>query len=178
LNKDEFEDVFAEMKLSLNCLVDLNNALQHPAVDTSNQFEAPSFPRLVDRAPHRYYADLILVKYPKASHTVVESLGLANWIRYQRLQAARDKAARNEKLVVDTSRSRIAESKFLDSGIGTSILAPTSTYAETIASFTSSVSGGHRAQIPPLPAGAKDGEQFDCIACGMRIKANSTRAWR
>ena len=177
-NRDEVEDVLAEIKMSLNCLVDLNIALQCPAVDGSNQPEVPGLPRLVDRAPHRYYADLVLAKFPGASHTVIESLGLANWLRYLRLQEERDKAARNETVVVNTTESQIAESKFLDSGIGTSISVPNSTYAETVASFTSSISGGHRAQIPPLPAEAKNGEQFECIACGMHIKAKTTREWR
>lgn len=74
-------------------------------------------------------------------------------------------------------KSIIADSEFLDSGLGISLPAPTS-YAETMISFMTSISGGKRIQIPLLPEEAKIGLKFECMACGKQVKITNNSEWR
>ncbi|KAF2865319.1 hypothetical protein BDV95DRAFT_507335 [Massariosphaeria phaeospora] len=175
-------EIVEEMKTYTQLLVDLSSALECPATDAGPR-EEPSTLRLEKRAAFDYYADLILSKYPKASSALVECLGKANWDRYQRMQMERYTNLRlhTEKAEEQTeslaTKSRLAGSDFVDSGLGTSLPAQ-SAYAETVISFMSSMSGGKQIQVPPLPSEARDGKPFECCACGTQVRAVTNREWR
>jgi hypothetical protein len=174
------ESVVGDIKTYTRCLVDLNTALECPATDPDYGDDEPSVRRLSKRSAHDYYADLIIAKYPQATLEVVECLGKANWDRYQRMQLERRNnfvtftSHAKEQAKSIAAKSHLADSEFQDSGLGTSIPA----HAETVFSFISSTSGGQHARMPPLSTEAKNGESFECSACGKYIKATTNRAWR
>lgn len=184
LDMSSVESVVGDIKTYTQCLVDLNAALECPATDPDHGEDEPGIPRLEKRSAYDYYADLIIAKYPRASLEVVECLGKANWDRYQRMQLERSNnlnaltADIAEHPISVAPKSLLADSEFQDSGLGTSIPAQQSAYAETVLSFMSSISGGQHARMPPLPAEAKNGAPFECGACGKNIKITTNRAWR
>jgi hypothetical protein len=176
---------FAEdVKMHVQCLSDLSNALESPAIDPEPTDE-PSVLKIEQRAAHDYHVDLITAKFPKTQTSLAECLGKMSWDRYQRMQQERESNARNiagsapeEEVVASAQKSQIADSDFKDSGLGTSLPAPPTRYAETVISYMTSIAGGKRIQIPPLPADAKTGCQFECNACGRHIRAVNNREWR
>jgi hypothetical protein len=107
---------------------------------------------------------------------LLQCLGRTSWDRYLRMQRERDSNA--HIISIQDGKSCFSKSEFQDSGIGTSLPHGVSTYAETIISFATSISGGKRVDIPPLPPGAKKGMPFECNACGNSIKATNNRDWR
>lgn len=179
------ERLAEEVKIHVQCLFDLNNALEYPAIDPEPTDE-PSFLKIEQRAAHDYHKDLIVAKFPKVHIELAECLGRISWDRYQRMQEEREISARNptgravgeEEMAALGHKSRFADSEFQDSGLGTSLPAPQSRYAETVISFMTSITGGKRVQIPPLPAEARAGAQFECNACGRHIRAATNRDWR
>lgn len=176
--QDGIESIIKEVKAYTQCLVDLNETLQCPASDQEYEERTPTM-RLEKRNAYDYYADLVMAKFPKANLNLVECLGKANWQRYQRMQAGRANNATAEEVTAEElPRSKAASSEFRDSGIGTSIPAWPSSYAPTIISFVSSFSSGERVPIPPLPLEARNGQAFECIACGKSVRATTNREWR
>jgi len=173
--------------MHIDCLVDLSDALEHPAEDPQQHKDEPSVLRVKQRAAHDYHADLILAKFPKAHIELAECLGKISWDRYQRMQQEREI---NAKAVVASSvqeqelqgcgnKSHVADSEFQDSGLGTSLpSAPPTRYAETMISYMTSVAEGKRVQIPSLSAEARSGQKFECNACGKLIRAQNNREWR
>jgi hypothetical protein len=107
---------------------------------------------------------------------LLQCLGKTSWDRYLRMQRERDSNA--HIISIQDGKSCFSRSEFQDSGIGKSLPHGASTYAETIISFATSISGGQRVDIPPLPPGAKKGVPFECNACGNSIKATNNRDWR
>ena len=178
ISATDFETHLSELRISVSGLTDLSSALQYPAEDPEEPIEATRNLPQIDRTPSQYYTELIITKYPKVSIELAGCLGTANWLRYQRLQAVKAQAAQTGGFVADTTPLPKGHSEFMDSGLGSSIPAQATLYTETIASFKSSVAGGYRAHIPPLPVEAKSGKRFECVACGNSITANNTRVWR
>lgn len=176
---------FAEdVKMHVQCLSDLSNTLESPAIDPAPTDE-PSVLKIEQRAAHDYHVDLITAKFPKAQISLAECLGKMSWDRYQRMQQEREINARNvvgsapeEEMMASVQKSRVADSDFKDSGLGTSLPAPPTRYAETVISYMTSIAGGKRVQIPSLPTDAKTGSQFECNACGRHIRAVNNREWR
>jgi hypothetical protein len=176
-----------DVKIHIDCLVDLSDALEHPAEDPEQHDIEPSYLNVEQRAAHDYHADLILAKFPKVQIELAECLGRTSWARYQRMQQEREVNAKVvaipsvEELEVlgSLTKSRFADSEFQDSGLGTSLpSAPPTRYAETMISYMTSMAGGKRVQIPPLSAEAKSGARFECNACGKHIYAQTNRKWR
>ncbi|KAF2116697.1 hypothetical protein BDV96DRAFT_645109 [Lophiotrema nucula] len=174
---DEVDAIVNDLKTYVQCLVDLSNSLECPAMDPDHEDDEASLPRLQIRAAHDFYADIITRKYPQANIEVVEHLGKANWERYQRLQAERRLNVARGDTEEYASRSILADSEFKDSGLGTSVPAQSS-YAQSVISILSTVSSGAQLQIPPLPASAKSGLPFECLACGKNVKVQTNREWR
>ncbi|KAL5113435.1 hypothetical protein ACEQ8H_008679 [Pleosporales sp. CAS-2024a] len=172
-----------DIKMHVQCLIDLSNALEYPAIDPEPTDE-PSVLRVEQRAAHDYHTGLITAKFPKMQDELAESLGRTSWNRYLRMQNEREINATNtmypapEEMDGSALKSRMAGSDFKDSGLGTSLPAPPTRYAETVISFMTSITGGNRVQIPPLPPQAKIGAQFECNACGRQIRAVNNRDWR
>ncbi|KAH6103215.1 hypothetical protein HBI69_201440 [Parastagonospora nodorum] len=179
------ESLAEDVKIHVQCLFDLSNALEYPAIDPEPTDE-PSLLKVEQRAAHDYHKDLIVAKFPKVHMELAECLGKISWDRYQRMQEEREinasnptgRPAEEEEMAASGQKSRFAESEFIDSGLGTSLPAPRSRYAETVISFMTSITGGKRIQIPPLPAEARTGAQFECNACGKHIRAATNRDWR
>lgn len=184
LDQDNLDSVVDEIKTYTQCLVDLNTALECPAMDPDHGDNESNILRLGERSVHEYYADLIIAKYPKVDLDIAACLGKVSWDRYQRMQQERNSNLNNhtmyseEQALSMVPKSHLAESAFQDSGLGTSIPAEPSTYAATVISFMSSVSGGKQIQVPPLSTEARDGKAFECNACGKHIKATTNREWR
>lgn len=78
----------------------------------------------------------------------------------------------------DKAGTIIADSKFHDSGVGTSLgasLAPTVSYAETTMSYNHD---GQSVRIPPLSKEAKSGLPFTCVACGRTVVITNNSGWK
>ncbi|XP_014559745.1 hypothetical protein COCVIDRAFT_43954, partial [Bipolaris victoriae FI3] len=169
-------------KTYVNCLMGLGTALECPAPDESHDDE-PGVVGVGPRFAHDYHTDLIQTKYPKAEVHLVQVLGKISWSRFLRMQRERDNntAATPELhglLAPLATKSTGLSSEFQDSGIGTSLAKPQSSYAESTVSFMTSVPGGERVRIPPLPAEGKNGQPFECIACAKLVRAENNREWR
>ncbi|KAH7116726.1 hypothetical protein B0J11DRAFT_494113, partial [Dendryphion nanum] len=175
----QVEIILEDIKMYTQCLVDLNIALECPAVDPDFVERGIHIDRLETRNAHDYYSDLIVAKYPEANIDLVECLGKANWERFQRMQIERANNLQSYKPIVATfEQSAVSKSEFRDSGLGTSVPAQTSTYAQTIISFMTSLSGGKHLQIPPIPLEGKNGQPFECLACGRDVLVQTNREWR
>ncbi|KAF3052261.1 hypothetical protein E8E11_011456 [Didymella keratinophila] len=155
---NELRELVDRVKMYINSLVDLGAALKNPALEREPN-DKPFRVRLDERYAHDYHTDLIRAKFSKAAANLLQSLGQINWDRYQRMQKERDSHEYTQVATVSSARSQTAESKFQDSGVA-------------------SVPDGKQASTPPLPTGAKDGQVFECIACGKEIKATNNRDWR
>lgn len=112
---------------------------------------------------------------------LLERLGQANFERYLRCQAERTQRSSNASIdllpeIPISDNLDGANSKFHDSGIGSSLPSQGSSYAETIMSYGADEE--RRVRVPPLPAQAKDGEPFECIACGKWVAIRTNTAWK
>jgi hypothetical protein len=172
---DNLQELAQSIKVYTDCLTDLSSALVCPALEPEYDNE-PSAVALETHSANDYHTELIRAKFPRAEMILLQCLGRTSWDRYLRMQRERDSNA--HIVSVQDGRSCFSQSEFQDSGIGTSLPHGASTYAETIISFATSISGGKRVDIPPLPPGAKKGLPFECNACGNSIKATNNRDWR
>jgi hypothetical protein len=160
----------------------MNNSIECPATDPEyDDCHIPAIPALEGKDAHDYYASLISANFPRASLDLVNILGKANWERYQRIldeRKANTNAAAQELPQVGranyTAPSVFAESRFHDSGMGSSVLTGTA-YAPTIKSHMSSFMGSNESRIPPLSKEAKEGRPFPCHACGNYVRARTNQ---
>jgi hypothetical protein len=169
------QELVQSIKVYTSCLTDLSSALACPALEPEYDNE-PSAVTPEPRFANDYHTELIRAKFPRAEMILLQCLGRTSWDRWQRMQRERDFNAQN--ISIQDGKSCFSKSEFLDSGIGTSLPHGASNYAETLLSFATSISGGKRVDIPPLPPGAKKGVPFECNACGNSIKATNNRDWR
>ena len=178
----EIEGLVEDIKTYTQCLVDLGPTLSTPA--TTNEPGATiDIAAQGERNPNEYHAGLLSKKYPRADALLVECLGKTSWARFVRMQHERELNAREhiileEPAVVGAAKSLVSNSVFQDSGLGTSLPVVPSAYAESTVSFMTSITGGERARIPPLPVEAKQGFPFECTACGRSVRATNNREWR
>jgi hypothetical protein len=172
---DNLQELAQTIKVYTDSLTDLSSALACPALEPEYDNE-PSAVTPEPRFANDYHTELIRAKFPRAEMILLQCLGRASWDRYLRMQRERDFNAHT--ISIQDGKSRFSKSEFQDSGIGTSLPHGASTYAETLLSFATSISGGKRVDIPPLPPGAKKGVPFECNACGNSIKATNNRDWR
>ena len=182
---DNIQCISEDIKTYTQCLIDLNNSIECPATDPEyDDCHIPAIPASEGKDAHDYYAGLISANFPRASLDLVNILGKANWERYQRIldeRRANTNAAAQELPQVGrangTAPSVFAESRFHDSGLGSSVLAGTG-YAPTIKSHMSSFMGGNESRIPPLSKEAKEGRPFPCHACGDYVCARTNQEWK
>jgi hypothetical protein len=175
----------ADIKVHIQCLIDLSNTLEYPAIDPEPS-DKPSIPMVQQRDAHDYHKELIVAKFPKVQPELAECLGRISWDRYERMQQQREINATTgtdplakQGHFTSVQKSQAADSEFKDSGLGTSLPSmPATQYAETVISFMTSMTEGKRVQIPPLPSEAREGVQFECTACGRHICALNNRDWR
>jgi hypothetical protein len=130
--------------------------------------------------PEKFFSDKIENRFPRIDVSLASRLGKINFERYLRCQTDRDALEKEEGLPStqeegpELAGTIIANSKFHDSGMGTSI-APTMTYAETIMSYGNE---GQSVRIPPLPKDAKAGLSFSCVVCGHTVVITNNSAWK
>jgi hypothetical protein len=172
---DNLQELAQSIKVYTDGLTDLSSALICPALEPEYDNE-PSAVALETHSANDYHTELIRAKFPRAEMILLQCLGKTSWDRYLRMQRERDSNA--HIISIQDGKSCFSRSEFQDSGIGKSLPHGASTYAETIISFATSISGGQRVDIPPLPPGAKKGVPFECNACGNSIKATNNRDWR
>lgn len=170
-------DSVKDIKTYTDCLLDLSAALDCPALEPHHE-DTPGLVTLEPRSADGYHTELIRAKFPQANTLLLQALGEVSWNRYQRMQKEREINAHEEVRLSNGERSEMAKSEFQDSGLGSSLPQTPSAYAETIVSFSTSVSGGQRVNLPPLPVEAKNGSPFECSACGKYIRATNNREWR
>lgn len=182
---DNIQYVTEDIKTYTQCLVDLNNSIECPAIDSQyNDRHTPAILALEGKDAYGYYAGLVRTKFPRANSDLAKCLGKANWERRQRLQDER-KANTNAaaqglpqvRRADGMAPSVFAESTFHDSGLGSSVLARTR-YTLTIKSHMSSFVGSNESRIPPLSKEAKEGQPFLCHACGNYVCARTNQEWK
>lgn len=165
-----------KIKLYTECLVELGSSLCCVAPDDLQAGVAASL-GIQQRSAHDYHTALILEKHPQTDPDLAKVLGQLSWDRYERLQLNR--TGQTKTSTNSDGKSRIVGTEFQDSGVGTSLSGTLPSYAKSTVSFmTSLTTGGDRVQIPPLPAAAKNGGSFECLACCQKVQVIGNRAWR
>ncbi|KAK3290852.1 uncharacterized protein B0H64DRAFT_446673 [Chaetomium fimeti] len=176
----DWDELAEDIWTDVQCLLDLDALIKSPAPDIV-QVSRDNQKASVEWKPHVVYTDRIRARFPRADPSLADRLGRANWERFLKGNADREK---NEKGGFESSgidaAGTIADctepvSKFHDSGLGTSINTG-SAYAETVMSYRRE--GGQSVQIPPLPKEAKQGKPFECVACGRKLVITDSSAWK
>ena len=152
------------------------------------------------------YCRNIMDKFPGAPQGLVQRLGEANCERHKRIREQLEYPCNLEEVrtqlevdeVEDDCKQTDAgrDTLFHDSGLGTSIAAPstllavppTSTFlnrrpakAPSTATFTSFLTDdtSHGGRMPPMPYDAHTGKPFKCNICGQIIRNVTTRVdWK
>ncbi|KAH7007185.1 hypothetical protein EDB80DRAFT_842405 [Ilyonectria destructans] len=173
---DTIDEIVEDLRTDVQCLTELNPLIRNPVFDRSSQKQKEL--EVADWAPQKAFCDKIEQRFPQADNSLVLGLGEANWWRFQTCQELRLKNELAEQQQLGTAKGdheTVADSKFHDSGLGTSL--PTrSSYAETI--MTYSGSNGQKTRIPPLTDEAKRGKPFPCVACGKVVRVTNNSAWK
>lgn len=182
-SNDDIHEIAEDLKTDTLILSSLDPLLKYPIFDSQLQDAADGL-AISTWSPEKLFSDRIERRFPSAATPLASRLGRANYERYLRCQATRDAQEREEPLPLmnregqDHAGTIIADSKFQDSGVGTSLgasLALTVSYAETTMSYSHD---GQSVRIPPLPKEAKLGIPFSCIACGRTIVITNNSGWK
>ncbi|KAI0544719.1 hypothetical protein F4679DRAFT_600396 [Xylaria curta] len=178
---DSFSEIAEDLTSDVGNLMDLD-ALYDAAKENANFYEEPVARTVADLvstpgSAARVYTEMIQMRFPEANYELLDYLGRANYYRFVRGSQQREN---NERQAEDNPETRerdaitVDESRFYDSGIGTSCY--TGSYAETVMSFYHE--NGSVIRMPPLPEEGKKGLPFPCIACGNKVIVRSNRAWK
>ena len=151
------------------CLRDIDQTLEHPALDDPDEDNTSIF-GINQRPAEDYHTEILKAKFPKAEMDMIQCLGRTSWDRYQRMQREREVNSQHQHAARPDGNS-----EFVDSGFGTSLPA---SYASSMLSRISSVTGGKQVNIPPLSAEAKEGSPFDCVVCGKLVSYINNHEWR
>lgn len=182
-SNDDIHEIAEDLKTDTLVLSSLDPLLKYPIFDTQDEDVANSHITLI-WSPEKLFSDKIENRFPSAATPLASHLGRANYERYLRCQATRDAQGREEpgplvnQEVQEYAGTIIANSKFHDSGVGTSLgasLALTVSYAETTMSYSHD---GQSVRIPPLSREAKSGLPFSCIACGRTVVITNNSGWK
>lgn len=170
--------VLEDLAVDTTCLLDLEPLLCSPILRADPERAAILDTSQVTWRPHHAYSDKISERFPKAADDLVFRLGKAS---YERFVRCRDQRAKNELDAITTGQTAPAifdnaSSKFHDSGIGSSLPATASAYAATVMSY--GIDRERRVRIPPLPARAKQGLPFACVACGKWVTIAQNSVWK
>lgn len=183
----DWDEIMEDLATEVECLLVLDPIIRCPAPDIRTRRIHGKGKTAVDWEPHLSYSDKISNRFPNAPGKLVDRMARANWERFLRTKAAREKnmAAAEEQATGAAAavaagvqlENSLTEptSKFNDSGVGTSIHAG-SGYAETMMSYQAS--GRESVRIPPLSEDAKQGKPFDCVACGRQLTITNNSAWK
>ncbi|KAJ4857089.1 ARID/BRIGHT DNA binding domain-containing protein [Trichoderma breve] len=176
---DDIYEIAEDLKTDTLVLSGLDPLLKHPIFDAQHEHIIESH-ALSTWGPEKSYSDKIGNRFPRADVSLTLYLGRANYERFLRCQEAREYQEEEEPLPIVNQEAGthagtiITNTKFHDSGVGTSI-ALTMSYAETTMSYNHD---GQSVRIPPLPKEAKAGSPFICIACGRTVIITNNSAWK
>ncbi|KAI0185940.1 hypothetical protein EV127DRAFT_440401 [Xylaria flabelliformis] len=179
---DSLSEIAEDLTSDVGNLMDLD-ALYDAAKENANFYEEEPAARTVTNlastpgSAARVYTEMIQMRFPEANYELLDYLGRANYYRFVRGSQQREKNERQAEANLETKEhdaTTVDESRFHDSGIGTSHY--TGNYAETVMSFHHE--NGRIVRIPPLPEDGKKGLPFSCIACGRKVTIRSNRAWK
>ncbi|KAK0757231.1 hypothetical protein N5P37_009947 [Trichoderma harzianum] len=176
---DDIYEIAEDLKTDTLVLSGLDPLLKYPIFDAQHEHIIESH-ALSTWGPEKSYSDKIGNRFPRADVSLTLYLGRANYERFLRCQEAREYQEEEEPLPMVNQEAGthagtiIANTKFHDSGVGTSI-GLTMSYAETTMSYNHD---GQSVRIPPLPKEAKAGSPFTCIACGRTVIITNNSAWK
>lgn len=182
---DNLDEITKVLQNDVRCLMDLELLIKAAVPDSKRLRSGKSVATEtipLDWAPHLVYSYRITQRFPKANTKLVTRLAELNLDRFLRTQAQR---GANQHVFEDKPETEVEAvgadvlevgTKFQDSALGTSLATPSS-YAATEMSYKQD-EGGRSVRIPPLPIGAKDGKEFECVACGKNLRIKSNSAWK
>lgn len=182
VSNDNLYEVAEDLKTNTYVMSCLDRLIEDPVFDIQ-QTDMIENNNCSSSNPESFFVDKIGNRFPRADASLTSCLGKANFERYLRCQANREAqdVEENEEGLPSAEREApelsstiITESKFHDSGVGTSI-ASRKSYAETLMSYSRE---GQCVRIPPLPKDAKDGSPFSCVACGRTVCINNNSSWK
>ncbi|KAH5491351.1 hypothetical protein HBI24_222990 [Parastagonospora nodorum] len=156
------------IEVHLTSLRRLNNSLEYPAADNSDDEKRGDESDIKVIPADRYFAALIQARFPRAEAQVVQNLGESNWARYNHIHRQRE-TVRNSSEVTTVAKTL---SDFRDSGIGS---ASSLAYAASVVSTRAEAS--HK-RLPPLPKTARMGQPFICEICERTVTVRRTRDWK
>ncbi|KAK4038583.1 hypothetical protein C8A01DRAFT_37492 [Parachaetomium inaequale] len=163
------EDIIADIKTDIQCLVDLGPRYKEPIRDRTFKEQAALPSPVTTWNPAEHLASRIRHRYPKGDVALARILGQTNWDRFKRLKASKEanaKAAERPAVKPEAASEAlgtVVASDFHDSGLGTSVATP-SLYAETVLSYHGTKGGSIK--IPQVPAEGLGGKPFVCDICG------------
>ncbi|QDS70771.1 hypothetical protein FKW77_003951 [Venturia effusa] len=192
-----FDQMISTLRREVASLNDLNASLISPALDLEQIEDVADIASIRHILPHHAYSSSIMESFPDASPELVNRLGECNFHRYQHLLELRAGGAPEPRPLKHTRKTFQTEpamseaSRNVDSGYGSMTAPASTTYAPTIASKKSSHHGpfsvtsgprsltpGEHSKYPPLPAAARSGAEFNCLACGRGVIARETLQWK
>lgn len=182
-NAGVLSDITDDIRLDVECLLDLESLIKSPFIDSSKRRSVEQQWFFNELTPHQPYLERISRRFPDAEQDLVERLAKASWHRFQRVQSEKEhNAALDEQEVQDRDgklQPALSEraSDFYDSGLGTS-LGTRSSYADTTMSYRRNSDKSLSTRIPPLPTEAKEGKLFECVACGKNIRVLNNSSWK
>ncbi|KAM5382815.1 hypothetical protein ACJZ2D_002206 [Fusarium nematophilum] len=169
-----------DLELDTEYLMKLDSLIRAPPLDSNlkcpeslehNPLPVPPAQSLNPFLP------LICDRFPEAENRLSNLLAKANLERFNRCNLRRQANARTRELpevinAQDGCATVAASTR--DSGLGTS-LHTASLYAETVMTYRDE---GRSVHIPPIPPDAKEGIPFECLACGLKVRATNNSAWK
>ncbi len=205
VSESDFADGIDDLATYTDCLMDLAPALENPATDVDFKEQAVSNIETfrVSSVMAASYCHKIRDRFPDLDKRLVERLGEANQKRSQRIienTSAEMKAQTKDVLrpddasepifsesrpdFTDTTKSTyFSDSVFSkDQKVGlTKEEYDDAASQTTFASFSTTFSVSHqgRPRVPNLPAEARAGKPFQCMACGKQLKnIRNRRMWK
>ncbi|KAH0491697.1 hypothetical protein TgHK011_003113 [Trichoderma gracile] len=142
-SNDDIHEIAEDLKTDTLVLSNLDSLLKYPIFDTQHE-DAADGVVISTWTPEKLFSDRIEHRFPSAATPLASRLGRANYERFLRCQATRDAQEIAEALFVTNREEQagtgtiIADSKFHDSGVGTSLgtsIVLTAPYAETTMSY-------------------------------------------
>ncbi|KAM7194207.1 hypothetical protein V8F33_007353 [Rhypophila sp. PSN 637] len=193
----DFDETVEDLCTDAQCLIDLAPLIKAAVPDYHDEQKDqipglsstdPEMSLAHDWKPYLVFSDRVQRRFPSANSAVVTRLAKANLDRILRTtsqreanRVARESMEHGTDLEANVHTGQEEKSEIgtrHDSGIGTSIATPSS-YAETVMSYKQKEGGdGASIKIPPLPEGAKNGAEFECIACGRLQIITTNSHWK
>ncbi|KAK8080237.1 hypothetical protein PG997_008055 [Apiospora hydei] len=183
----DLEEIAEDLLTDTQCLMDLGSRFQEDHVGPIAVEPTVSAAQLTTWEPSMNFVDRVRWRYPQCETDLAERLGKANWARVLRHRETVSENSRSELVVLSSTNkpapSHAASTTFHDSALGSSVPSNivasenlVTEYAETMVSYRAG--RGDSVRVPPLPDGAREGEPFNCVGCGMRVTIKTKSAWK